>query len=268
MRHETSDLRPGTSDMRLGSRVPRLMSQVSSLMSILLCLVSLSGCSQSRQPEPVEVIVYQEQQVTPFELARRFAPRLYITPSEPYQIKDLIVFIHPEKPLIAYHLMWEDDSIGAGLGADSDHEVAWVEYDPISLKLVNCWVLWHRGILRTDQSVIDAKSHNQRPRIFVQWGQHGMLPVGWDKLTTARPKAELRLHFAIAKSIQTGPYTGSKNVDSLRFQGNYSDYLTFSEFLDSRQYIRPGKVVVGVDSNAIIPGMVPYTTSTSKPPWP
>lgn len=268
LRRETSDLRLGTSDMRRGSRVSCLMSVFPCLVSCILSLMSFSGCGQSRQLEPVEVIAYQEEQVTPFELAVRFAPRLYINPSEPYQIRDLIVFIHPEKPLIAYHLMWEDDSIGAGLGADSDHEVAWAEYDPISLKLVNCWVLWHRGVLRTDQSVIDAKSHNQRPRIFVQWGQHGMLPVGWDRLTTTRPKAELRLHFAIAKSIQTGPYTGSKNIDSLRFQGDYSDYLTFSEFLDSRQYIYPEKVVVGVDSNAIIPGMVSYTTSTSKRPWP
>lgn len=238
------------------------------LASCVLSLASFPGCSQSRQLEPSEVVVYQAEQVTPLEMAVRFAPRLYTNPSEPYRIRDLIVFIHPEKPLIAYHLIWEDDSIGAGLGAESDHEIAWVEYDPISLKLVNFWVLWHRGILRTDQSVMDAKSHHQRPKIFVQWGQHGMLPVGWDKLTTTRPKAELRLHFAIAKSIQTGPYTGSKDIDSLKFQGNYSDYLTFSELLDSRQYICREKVVVGVDSNKIIPGMVSYTTATSKPPWP
>lgn len=240
--------------------------------------VGLCGCSAvheittgrsepSRQAGTTKIISYQEEPLAPFDLALRFAPRLYINPTEPYQIRDLIVFIHPQRPLIAYHLLWEDDSIGAILGRESDHEIAWIEYDPISLKLVDVWVLWHRGILHTHQSAIEAKSHNQRPQLFVQWGQHGMLPVGWDKLPTARPKAELRIHFIISKSIQVGQYTGSKNIDSLKFQGDYSDYLTFSELVDSRQYIHLKKVIVGADSNAIIPLMVSYTV-TQKQPWP
>jgi len=192
---------------------------------------------------------------------------LYLNPTEPYQIKDLIVIKHPQRPLIAYHLLWEDDSIGAGIGKESDHEIVWIEYDPISLKLVDVWVLWHRGILHTHQSVVEAKNHNQRPKLFVQWGQHGMMPVGWDKLPTARPKPELRLHFAISKSIQVGEYTGSKNIHSLKFQGDYSDYLTFSELVDSRQYIHPEKIIVSSDSNAIMPRMVSYTVAP-KQPWP
>gem|GEM_PF-2388623 len=234
----------------------------------LLCILCLvSSCGQSRRPEPTEVIYYQEEQLAPFDLALRFAPRLYTNPTEPYRIRDLIVFIHPQKPLIAYHVIWEDDSIGPGLGVEGDHEIAWIEYDPISLKLVDVWALWHRGILHTHQSVMEAKSHDQRPKLFVQWGQHGMLPVGWSKLPTARPEAELRLHFTIAKSMQIGEYTGSKNIDSLRFQGDYSDYLTFSKLVDSRQYIHSEKVIVGTDSNTIIARMVPYTIS-AKQPWP
>jgi len=215
-----------------------------------------------------EVISYQEEGAFPLDLALRFAPRLYVHPTEPYRIRDLLVFIHPERPLVAYHLLWEDDSIGAGVGMEGDHEIAWVEYDPISLKLVDLWVMWHRGVLHTDESVMEAKSHRHRPKLLVQWGQHGMLPVGWENLSTARPKAELRLHFALSKSIQVGPYTGSKDIDSLKFQGDYSDYLTFSELIDSRQYIRPEYVLVGVDSNAIIAKTISYTVSLSKQPWP
>lgn len=236
-------------------------------ISLLCVLCLLSSCSQIQRSEPKSIISYQEEQLAPFDLALRFAPRLYINSTEPYEIRDLIVFIHPEKPLIAYHVIWEDDSISPGLGVEGDHETAWVEYDPISLKLVDVWAMWHRGILHTHQSVIEAKSHDQRPKLFVQWGQHGMLPVGWDELTTTRPEAELHLHFIISKSIHVGRYIGSKNVDFPKFQGDYSDYLTFSELVDSRQYIYPEKVIVGIDSNTIIPKMVPYTIS-AKQAWP
>ncbi len=225
------------------------------------------GCGQNRSLMSPKVISYREEQPTPFDLALRFAPRVYVNPTEPYRLEDLIVFIHPQRPLIAYHLLWEDDSIGPGRGKEGDHEIAWVEYDPISLKLVDVWALWHRGILHTDESVIEAKDHHQRPKFFVQWGQHGMLPVGWEKLSTARPRAELRLHFALSKSIQLGPYTGSKNIDSLKFQGDYCDYLTFSELVDLRQYVRPAKVIVGADSNAVMSEMISYSISL-KEPWP
>ncbi|MFC1719275.1 hypothetical protein ACFL6S_36840 [Candidatus Poribacteria bacterium] len=208
-----------------------------------------------------------EKQLTPFDLALRFAPRLYTNPTEPYGIRDLVVFVHPQRPLIAYHIMWEDDTIGPGIGMDSDHETAWVEYDPVSLKLVDMWTLWHRGILHTAQSVMEAKSHNQRPKLLIQWGQHGILPVGWERLPTSRPHAELRLHFSIMKLVQIGPYTGSKNIDSLKFQGDYSDYVTFSELIDSREYIHPEKVVVGIDSNKIMVQMLSYSVGL-KQPWP
>ena len=241
-------------------------SKLISLLIILSCVLCLV-CSCSQKSEPAGIISYQEERLAPFGLAMRFAPRLYTNPTEPYCIRDLIVVIHPQRPLIAYHILWEDDSIGAGLGMDSDHEIVWVEYDPVSLKLVDVWVMWHRGILHTVQSVMEAKSHTQRPRVFVQWGQHGMLPVGWQRLRTVRPFAELRLHYTIMKSIQTGPYTGSKDIDSLKFQGDYSDYLTFTELIDSRKYIHPEYVDIGVDSNTIISRIVPYTV-TFKQPWP
>ena len=225
----------------------------------LLCL--LYACAPSRLRVPTEVISYREEPPTSLDLAMRFAPRLYIQPSEPYRIRDLIVLIHPQKPLIAYHFLWEEDIVGAGMGKECDHEIAWIEYDPISLKLVDLWTLWHRGLLHTEASVMEAKRHRHRPKLCVQWGQHGMLPFGWENLPTARPRVELRLHFALASSIQMG------TVDSLKFQGDYSDYLAYSELIDTRQYVRPEKVVVGTDSNAIVPAMVSYTVA-DKQAWP
>jgi hypothetical protein len=213
--------------------IPCILSFSSCLLYLVSCILSLASCfflincAQNRRMEPMSVVYYREKQLDPFQLAIRFAPRLYINSKEPYDIKDLIVFIHPEKPFIAYHLLWEDDSIGAGIGMESDHEIAWVEYDPISLKLVNNWALWHRGILHTQESVIEAKRNDQRPSFCVQWGQHGMLPFGWEKLPKARPDPELRIHFAISKLIQVGPYKGSKNISTLKFQGEFEDYIKF-----------------------------------------
>lgn len=221
------------------------------------------GCNHN--PKTINIIYYNEAQISPYELALRFAPRLYINTTEPYQIKDLIIVKHSQKPLIAYNFIWEDDSIAPGFGYDSDHEIAWVEYDPVSLNLVDFWVLWHRGILHTDLSVSDAKNNGQHPCIFVQWGQHGLLPLGWEKISTARLDIELRVYYAISKS---NPYYRSNNKDSLiRFDGSYSDYLTFDKVIDTGQYIKPDKVIVAIDSNKIIPKMLSYKIMT-KQPWP
>ena len=44
-----------------------------------------------------------------WRLVRRFAPRLYATPSKFFPLKDFAVILHPAERLIAYHFFWEDD---------------------------------------------------------------------------------------------------------------------------------------------------------------
>src|SRR5215212_8915641 len=56
-------------------------------------------------------------------LVMKFAPRLHNVPTEFFPLKDIAVILHPEKPIIAYHLFWEDD---LGFPSDNDpcdHEV-------------------------------------------------------------------------------------------------------------------------------------------------
>ena len=64
-----------------------------------------------------------------------FAPRLVLVRGEFFPLKDIAAILHPEKPIIAYHLFWEDD---LGFPSDNDpcdHEVVWIEYDPASLRV-------------------------------------------------------------------------------------------------------------------------------------
>ncbi len=59
-------------------------------------------------------------------LARRFAPRLYTTPTEFFGLRDAAVVVHPDRRLIAYHLFWDDDIDFLEDTDPCDHEVIWV----------------------------------------------------------------------------------------------------------------------------------------------
>ena len=193
-----------------------------------------------------------------FELALRFAPRLYVTLDEPYEIMDIVVLFHPDRPLISYHIFWEDDVLSPGWAAESDREIVWIAYDVVSLKLTDVWTSWHRRILQTSMGAIEAKEHGQRPKVFAQWGKHGLLPAGWDALKTARPKAEMYAHFVISKAPPLR--VGSSARDStLIFSGDYADYLDFSVFIDSKKYIRREAVYRGINSNLILKRAVRYS---------
>jgi len=111
------------------------------LVPCIFSLLILSSCSQNHQVDQANVTYYEGKLPDLYQLAIRFAPRLYVNSKEPYNIKDLIVIIHPQKPLIAYH------------------------------------ILWYRGILHTYESVMEAKINDQRSSFCVQWGQHGMLSL-------------------------------------------------------------------------------------------
>src|SRR5262245_2986353 len=66
----------------------------------------------------------------------KFALRLHNVPNEFFPLKDIAVILHPDRPVIAYHLFWEDD---LGFPSDNDpcdHEVVWVEYDRATKKVV------------------------------------------------------------------------------------------------------------------------------------
>ncbi|HYD85791.1 MAG TPA: hypothetical protein VEA63_17105, partial [Opitutus sp.] len=82
-------------------------------------------------------------------LVRQFAPRLHLVAGEFFPLKDIVAIVHPDRPVIAYHLFWDDD---IGYPADNepcDHEIVWVEYDPATRVIVQVWTYFHGRVVST-----------------------------------------------------------------------------------------------------------------------
>jgi hypothetical protein len=122
-----------------------------------------------------------------WRLVKRFAPRIFVPHGEFFPLKDFAAILHPHKPLIAYHLFWEDDIDFPEDNDPCDHEVIWVEYAPDRQTLTRLWTYFHGQILDGGAAaVLEARAHRQRPRINVQWGKHGSMPAGWESLRVRR----------------------------------------------------------------------------------
>jgi hypothetical protein len=118
-----------------------------------------------------------------WQLARRFAPRVYVTASEFFPLKDFAVILHPTARLIAYHFFWEDDIDFPEDNDPCDHELMWVRYSPDRMSIEKIWTYFHGRILAGGEAALsDARRNRMRPRVNVQWGKHGSMPVGWEEL--------------------------------------------------------------------------------------
>ena len=51
----------------------------------------------------------REPNVQEWQIIRRFAPRIYVTRSEPFPLKEFAAILRTTNRLIADHLFWEDD---------------------------------------------------------------------------------------------------------------------------------------------------------------
>jgi hypothetical protein len=208
----------------------------------LLALAALSCARPPGTPLPAPA-VHPGDPARLHALSLRFAPVLFLHPEEPYQVISVLAVFHPSKPLIAYHIFFEDDAFLAGRGKRLDHEIAWVEYDPVTLKVTDVFTLWHRTVLETESRLQEAKVEDQRPRLDVQWGQHGLLPPDWRTLVTIRPKLELWFHYQLMRLVNRLPKI-STVTPSVRFRGSYAGYLVFTREVPTATYIRKEDVVV------------------------
>jgi hypothetical protein len=127
---------------------------------------------------PVEPTARQAAIVT------RFAPRLHLVASEPFGLKDVAAIVHPTLRIVAYHLFWDDDIDFPEDNDPCDHEVMWVQYGADERTLERVWTYFHGRILEADAAALDdARRHQMRPRVDVQWGKHGSMPAGWQTMT-------------------------------------------------------------------------------------
>ena len=187
------------------------------------------------------------------KLANKYAPRLFVNPEEFFSLKDVVAVIHPEKPVIAYNLFWEDDIDHPGDNDPSDHEVVWIKFSQNNGKVTGVYTYFHRAILSTQEAVKDANLHHQRARIGVQWGGHGSLPLGWERLKpeAVYEKIGQRLkvrnmperYQKLSKSIRNAGHPLARNWPK-RFEGTYKDFIDFSQYIDSRKLLKKKKMVI------------------------
>ncbi|MFQ5822779.1 MAG: tetratricopeptide repeat protein [bacterium] len=207
----------------------------------------------------------QEVSDKEFELVLKLAPRVYTNPKEFFILEDLAVIMHPEKPFIEYSFFWDDDHDNPDDNDPTDHEKVWIEYDRKNGEVVNVYTYFHRAVLTTTEALEEARKHNNRARINVQWGGHGSLPVGWEKIPTEsisvkyanieKPdtiidmKTRYEKH---VKSIRMPNHPLAKNWPK-KFDGSWKEYITFDKFVDLPKMIKKKKMVMKSRwSNAVI----------------
>lgn len=196
------------------------------------------------------------------QLARRFCPRLYITPAEPFRLQDFAVVVHPVRRLIAYHLFWEDDIDFPDDNDPCDHEVVWVEYGQDEKTVTGIAAYFHGHLLRGGAEALrDGRVHQGRPRVNVQWGKHGSLLIGWEKMEIVADQGDSgREYHPFNRRITLAEYNrrtyqklskeGRRLLDHPlakrwpgRFVGSWKDFTNFSrpmdplKLLDARQMI-------------------------------
>jgi len=190
---------------------------------------------------------------TDLKLAAKYAPRLFTSPKEFFKLKDLVAVINPKQPIIAYNLFWEDDIDYPGDNDPSDHEVVWIEFNKSKGEVTGVYTFFHQAILFTEEAVKNANLHHQRARINVQWGEHGSLPLRWEKLhpeaifekigKRIKIKDMPQRYRELNKSIKNPLHPLAKDWPK-KFVGNYKDFINFSKNIELRRLLKNKKMVI------------------------
>jgi hypothetical protein len=184
---------------------------------------------------------------------RRFAPRIRVTPTEFFALRDFAAVLHPERRLIAYHLFWADDIDFPEDNDPCDHELMWVRYSEDGRAIEGIWTYFHGRILEGGEpALLDARQHGMRPRINVQWGKHGSMPVGWEQIAIAVSEGDVERKYLPAQGrISLSKYNeatftklrmeGRRLIDSPlarrlgwpeRFAGSWADFINYSRVIE------------------------------------
>lgn len=172
-------------------------------------------------------------------LVLKFAPRLFTVSGEFFPLKDIVAVLHPDRPVIGYHLFWEDD---LGFPADNDpcdHEIVWVEYDRQTERVTGVHTYFHGLVLNSAEAVADANAHGGRPWIAVEWGFHGSVPRGG----FAGAEEILRRHWERARQGRRPQHPLARGWPE-RFEGDYAAYTSYSMPLDPIPALRRTDLVV------------------------
>lgn len=201
----------------------------------------------------------KDLQITPEMIDRvmRFAPKMYVTESEPFSLMDCVTIIHPERPIIGYHLFWEDDWDFPEDFEPSDHEVIWVEYNPNTEQATRMTTFFHRHMLSCDVS-------DKSIEVSVQWGKHGSIVPGYADIMLDLKNDQGEEFQLTVKDYLRNDYElalrGGRLADHplkqdwpREFTGDFADYLNFPKLVDVRDYVsKTNRIHLSAWSNATL----------------
>jgi len=175
-------------------------------------------------------------------LIEKFCPIFFITPKECFPLKDIVAVHHPVKPLIGYHLFWEDDYDFPDDYEPCDHEEVWVEYDQEKEEVTNVMCWFHSRVLESEAAVEEAHANQQRAIIRIEWGKHGSLLCGWESmqepLTGVFLPTWLRETYDHVKSGGRVSDHPLKKFWPKGFDGTFEEYIDFSVLIDPLELLR------------------------------
>jgi len=198
-----------------------------------------------------------------WKLARRFAPRVYVTASEFFPLKDFAVVIHPAERLIAYHFFWEDDIDFPEDNDPCDHELMWVRYSSDRMTIEKVWTYFHGRLLDGGEAALsDARANRMRPRVNVQWGKHGSMPAGWEELKIVGDRGDAEnKYYPIDQPISLKLYNegtfrklkeegrrlpnhplGIRGGWPTKFVGTWNDFVNFSRLIEPLEWLDKSKL--------------------------
>jgi hypothetical protein len=174
-------------------------------------------------------------------MIQKFCPVLLINQKECFPLKDIVAVHHPDKPLIGYHLFWEDDYDYPDDYEPCDHEEVWVEYNPETEEVTNVMSWFHARVLESKAAVVEAHSNQQRPMIRIEWGKHGSLLCGWENmvepLTGVSLPQWLRETYEHVKTGGRVPFHPLKKYWPKGYDGTFEEYSDFSVQVDPLEWL-------------------------------
>lgn len=177
-----------------------------------------------------------------------YAPVLYTTPKEFFRLMDVIAIHHSSKPLIAYHLFWEDDYNFPDDYDPCDHEQVWVSYNDKTGEVDGVWSFYHTYILSTREAVEEANENHGRAIIRIEWGIHGSLVNNWESLRLHELELPLPklLHHTYSNAARGGRMAEHpiKKRWPGCFDGSFEDYLDFSRKIDTVELLKNKRMFI------------------------
>jgi len=154
----------------------RMLQRLMHIRGVLFCsLIAASACGPRANIPPRPALGALPGALAPEAelavLARSLAPVLFLQRDETFPLERVVAVVHPERPIIAYHLLWRDDAHGSWIPftTPTDQEIVWVGYDSTGAP-TDVWTYWHGKVLHS------AWKDRGGVAVDVQWGKHGSLP--------------------------------------------------------------------------------------------